>query len=201
MPKAPYAKCDSCPLKDNIFVPSEINNSRILALAEAPGFHETQEGKPLVGVAGPAMNRIIESINTCREKFATFVNAVSCRPIKIEDGKERNRTPTDQEVACCNDRLAHEIESINPLVIVAMGKIPYMALGGTVFPNFKMSDVIGTEFLYKNKYKVIVTYHPAAITHSGGVSTERGKLIRDEIKKVFERAQTVKHIDRQLKLI
>ena len=195
--KAPYAKCNDCTLKDGIFVPSETHNSKILIVVEAPGYHESVEGKPLVGVAGQDMNMIIESVGATRENFATLVNSVSCRPTKIEEGKEHNRTPTEEEIKCCNDRLAYEIEKYNPSIIIAMGRVPYTALGGTIYSGFKMGDVIGTEFTYKGKYKVIVTYHPAAITHSGGVTTDRGKAIMDNIKNVFEYALKIKNVDVQ----
>jgi len=198
--KAPLARCDVCPLKDNVFVPSEIHDSRILALAEAPGYHESKEGRPLVGVAGQDMNSIIESVGAKRDKFAIYVNAVSCRPTKIVDGRENNRTPTDEEIACCNERLAYEIEKYNPLVIISMGRIPYLALGGKTYSGFKMGDVIGKEFLYKGIYRVIVTYHPAAISHSGGIATERGRLTRDAIKRAFAKALEAKPVDRQLQL-
>lgn len=198
--KAPHGKCDSCPLIENIFVPSEVHESKILALAEAPGFHESQEGRPLVGVAGQDVNRIIESVGAKREHFI-FVNVVSCRPTKLEDGKLKNRTPTDEEIKFCNERLIFEIEKYNPSIIIAMGKIPYVALGRPVTSNFRMSDVVGTEFLYRGKYRTIITYHPAAISHSGGVGTERGRLTRDNIKRAFALALEAKPVDRQLELL
>lgn len=200
MEKATKAKCDECTLINNTFVASEVNDSRVLALAEAPGYNEVQSGKPLVGVAGQDMNMIIESIGAKREEFATFINAVSCRPTKREDGKVKNRTPTEREIACCNERLAYEIDKYNPRIIIAMGKIPYVALGGKVFSGFRMADVVGTEFQYK-KYRVIITYHPAAISHSGGEATERGRFIRDTIKSAFEKAYTPKFVEIQLGLL
>lgn len=197
MEKAIKAKCDDCPLINNAFVASEVNDSQVLALAEAPGYNEVQQGRPLVGVAGQDMNKIIESIGAKRKEFATFANVVSCRPTKREDGKVKNRTPTEREIACCNERLAYEIDKYNPSVIVVMGKIPYIALGGKVFSGFRMADIVGTEFLYK-KYRVIITYHPAAISHSGGEATERGRLIRDTIKSAFEKVLEPKFVASQL---
>lgn len=191
--KSKNAKCDICPLLNNVFVPSEVHKSRIILLAEAPGYHETLEGRPLVGVAGQDMNRIIESIGQTRE-FASYLNSVSCRPTK----EDSNRTPTDEEIACCNERLIYEIEQIKPLVIVTMGRIPYKALGGVMYSTL-MSDIVGTEFMFRD-YKVIATYHPAAISHAGGITSVRGKEIRDNIKEVFERALKVRPVAKQLKL-
>ena len=201
MEKAIKAKCDDCSLRNSIFVPSEVHDSRIIALAEAPGFHESQEGRPLVGVAGQDMNKILEDIGVEREKFATYINSVSCRPTRVDDGRLKNRTPTNEEIAMCNKRLEYEIDKYNPSVIVAMGKIPYIALGGVLYSGFRMADVVGTEFLYKDRYRVIVTYHPAAISHSGGLATERGRKTWGSIKSAFEKALEVKPVDRQLELL
>lgn len=199
MEKAPKGNCDSCPLIGAILVPSELHDaSKVLFLAEAPGYHEAQEGRPLVGVAGQDFNRIIESVGAKREN-GNYINVVTCRPTKVEGGKTYNRTPTDVEIRCCNDRLFAEVEALSPVVIVCMGKIPYIALGGDT--KVAMKDIVGTRFTWRQKYSVIVTYHPAAISHSGGVGTERGKLIRDEIEKTVKEALSIKHIDKQLRLV
>jgi len=189
--KAKYAECYNCSLISSKFVPSEINTSDILILVEAPGAVETKEGRPLVGDAGKELDKIIEECGMGREDIS-YINCVSCRPTSL--GK--NRTPTEREVACCNKRMEHEISQLNPKIIIAMGKTPYMALGGKVFSGFKMGDTVGKEFNY-GKYKVIVTYHPAAMLHSG-TTTERGKTIRGEIEKAIKKASETKTFDRQL---
>jgi len=198
MIKATSGKCEECPLKNNVYVPSELHDSKVLFLAEAPGYHEAQEGRPLVGVAGQDFNRIVESLGAKRED-GNYINVVTCRPTKVVDGKTYNRTPTDVEIRCCNDRLYAEVEALQPVIIVCMGKIPYVALGGDT--KVAMKDIVGTKFTWRQKYSVIVTYHPAAIAHSGGTGTERGRLIRDEIEKTVKEALSIKHIDKQLRLV
>ncbi len=196
MIKAPMGKCDECPLIKAVFVPSELHDkSTVLFLAEAPGFHEAKEGRPLVGVAGQDFNDIVIECGGTRED-GNYVNAVTCRPTKVIEGKTYNRTPNDVEIKLCNDRLALEIETLQPTIIVCMGKVPYVALGGD--PKMAMKDVVGTRLLWRNRYDVLVTYHPAAIAHSGGKNTERGKEIRDEIKKVVAKALATKPSARQL---
>ena len=199
MSKVPFGKCDECPLIQAILVPSEIHDkSKILYLAEAPGYHEAQDGRPLVGMAGQDFNRIVVDCGGNRNS-GNYINAVTCRPTKVVDGKTYNRTPTDVEIQCCNDRLYAEVEVLQPVVIVCMGKIPYIALDGNI--KVAMKDIVGTSFTWRQKYNVIVTYHPAAIAHSGGVGTERGKLIRDEIAKTVKEALSIKHVDKQLRLV
>jgi uracil-DNA glycosylase len=192
-------QCNICTLGSNVFVPSELYiKSKILALAEAPGYHEAQDGRPLVGVAGQDMNRIIEGLG-CKREDVNFMNAVSCRPTKIEDGKTFNRTPTDNEIMWCNARLIREIEALSPVVIVCMGKTPYIALGGN--KSAMMNQVAGTKFTWRDRFEVIVTYHPAAIAHSGGVTSQRGKMIRDNIEQAFKLAFESKPQNKQLRML
>lgn len=179
--KAEHAKCDECTLKNNKFVPTKVHSTNLVVLAEAPGLNETIEGEPLVGVAGKELNSIMKECGLNRED-ATYMNSVNCRPT----AGEKNRTPTELEIECCHDRLIYELDQLNPNIIIVMGKTPYTALGGSMF--VRMADVVGTELLYLGN-RAIITYHPAAISHSGGANSERGKMIRDEIKKAFERAK------------
>ncbi len=196
MEKAPKGRCDECPLIKAVFVPSELHGkSKVIFLAEAPGYHEAQEGRPLVGVAGQDFNDIVAECGGKRED-GNYVNAVTCRPTKVVDGKTYNRTPNDAEIKWCNDRLVAEIDKIQPVIIVCMGKVPYIALGGDA--KMAMKDVVGTSFTWNGKYDVVVTYHPAAIAHNGGKSTPRGKEIRDEIKKAVAKALSTKASVKQL---
>ncbi len=197
MEKAPKGKCDECSLINAVFVPSELHNSKVLFLAEAPGYHEAQDGRPLVGVAGQDFNDIVQECGGKRED-GNYVNAVTCRPTKVVDGKTYNRTPNDAEIRWCNERMAVEIDAIQPIIIVCMGKVPYVALGGDA--RNAMKDVVGTSFVWRQKYDVVVTYHPAAIAHAGGKNTQRGREIRDEIKKAVAKALSVKPSVKQLTL-
>ncbi len=199
MIKAPNAKCDICSLATAVFVPSEVHDkTRIVGLAEAPGYHEAQDGRPLVGVAGQDLDEIVRSLGYKREDI-TYINAVCCRPTKVEDGKTYNRTPTDNEVSWCNERLIAEIEKLSPVIIVCMGKVPYTALGGS--KSAVMKEVVGTRFVWRDRYDVLVTYHPAAIAHSGGASTERGKAIKKSIEDAFRIAFETKPKPKQLRLL
>ena len=198
MLKAPCGKCEICTLQNNVFVPSEVHNSRICGLAEAPGYHEAQDGRPLVGVAGQDLDDIIKGIGYER-KDITYINSVSCRPTKIMDGKTYNRTPTDYEIMLCNERLIAELEKLAPSIIVCMGKSSYVALGGS--KTATMNQVVGTKFTWRDKFDVLVTYHPAAIGHSGGASTERGRAIKNNIEQVFKLAFEIKPQPKQLRMI
>lgn len=196
--KALNAMCDVCTLKTNVFVPSEIHQSGICILAEAPGFNEAQEGRPLVGNAGQDLFKIIEGLGYTREDVS-LLNSVSCRPTKVENGKTYNRTPTGDEIAWCNERLLTEIERLSPTIIVSMGKVPFIALGGN--KSLPMSQVVGTMMMWKNKFDVLIAYHPAAIGYAGGGATERGREIKKSIEVVIKAAFEMRVTPKQLTLL
>ncbi len=196
--KALNAMCDVCTLKTNVFVPSEIHQSGICILAEAPGLNEAQEGRPLVGSAGQELFKIIENLGHKREDV-NLLNSISCRPTKIENGKTSNRTPTGDEIAWCNERLLTEIERLSPTIIVSMGKVPFIALGGN--KDLPMNQVVGTTMMWKNKFNVLITYHPAAIGYAGGGATERGREIKKSIETVIKSAFEMKQEPTQLTLL
>jgi len=123
----------------------------------------------------------------------------NCRPTKQRDGKTYNRTPTNKEIEWCNERMIAEIEKLHSQIIVCMGKIPYVALTGN--KDAVMRNIVGSTFEWRGKFDVIVTYHPAAITHSGGSGTERGRMIRNEIKNTLRKAFGTKPKPKQLKLL
>jgi len=187
-----------CPLIDGVYVPSEIHEkSKILYLAEAPGFYEAKEGRPLIGIAGRDFDNIVKECGGSRED-GNYLNSVACRPTKQVDGKTYNRTPTNDEILMCNKRLIQEIETIQPNIIICMGKSPYVALGGNT--NNSMKSVVGSTFTFLDKYDVVVTYHPAAIAHSGGMNTEEGKRKRNEIIKAVKMAMNIEPKPKQLEM-
>jgi DNA polymerase len=197
MEKEVKAQCDKCPLKDSIFVPSEINDTNVLVLAEAPGLSETKEGRPLVGVAGNDLMKIVSTLHKKREDLS-YMNVVSCRPTRVEDGKTYNRTPTLDEIVCCNARMTNEIDKIQPQIIVCMGKTAYEAL--TKRRNSVMKEIVGSKFVWRGIYDVVVTYHPAAISYAGGNNTEIGRRITDIISKSLNYAFEFTPTPKQLRL-
>ncbi len=199
MPKAPLALCDDCPLVGAVFVPTEYHKSKIILLAEAPGFEEEKQGFPLVGQAGKDLMVVIDEAGAKREQFI-LMNAVDCHPTKVEDGRSKNRTPIDQEIRCCNQRLLAEIDEICPTIIITLGQTPYKALGQKVGGSFRMRDVVGTRFVLNGKYECLVSYHPAAISYSGGIHTDMGNQIRNEIRKAIKTALAETPKTRQLTL-
>src|SRR3989344_827734 len=89
-------------------------DSEIYCLGEGPGFHEDQQGRPFVGQAGQLLNRTLELIGLKREDVY-ISNVVRFRP-------PQNRDPLPEEIAAFQPYVDQEIEIINPIIIVTLGR-------------------------------------------------------------------------------
>jgi len=146
-----------------------------MLVGEAPGREEDKEGRPFVGRAGKLLRNILKELNLANDIYIT--NSVKCRP-------PNNRAPTEIERRTCKRYLIAEINCIDPLIIVALGRVASKSLlerdvkltidHGKIFEN-----VIGNK-----RRKVIVTYHPAAILRRREL---KDKLINDlkKAKKIY----------------
>ena len=109
--------CTDCPLHGsrNNAVPGEgPANAEILFIGEGPGFHEDRQGRPFVGPAGNFLEELLQSIGMSRDQVY-IANMVKCRP-------PNNRDPAPGEISACSKYLDRQIELIDPLLIVTLGR-------------------------------------------------------------------------------
>lgn len=149
------AVCQACALhfsRKNA-VPGEGNPStEILFIGEGPGFHENEQGRPFVGQAGKFLDELLAEAGFKRgEVFIT--NVVKCRP-------PGNRDPLPEELNACARYLDRQIETINPCVIVTLGRISM----GKFLPNARISEIHGLPS-WVNERLIVPMYHPAAALH------------------------------------
>ena len=146
--------CTLCPLHStrNHAVPGEgSDHSGIVLLGEGPGYNEDQQGRPFVGASGNLLNELIMSIDLKRSDLF-ITNIVKCRP-------PSNRDPSLDEIATCSSHLNHQLSVIKPSVIMTLGRHALSKF----FPNELISKVRGKVRQSSNGYKILPTYHPAAI--------------------------------------
>ena len=146
--------CMECPLGEtrNEFVFGSGNpNADILVIGEAPGADEDKQGLPFVGRAGKLLTKILEAINLSRDEVF-IANIIKCRP-------PGNRRPEKIEIEKCEPYLKKQIELIDPMFILALGKT---AVDTLLKKNHTMKDVRGKFTEYEGR-KMMVTYHPAAL--------------------------------------
>ena len=128
----------------------------IMFIGEGPGFHENEQGRPFVGAAGKFLDELLADIDMKRsEVFIT--NVVKCRP-------PQNRDPLPDELSACSDYLDRQIQSINPKVIVTLGRYSMARF----LPNAKISEVHGQAMQVKGRL-IVPMYHPAAALHQASL--------------------------------
>ena len=109
--------CTDCPLHAgrSYAVPGEgPDDAEILFIGEGPGFHEDRQGRPFVGPAGNFLEDLLQSIGMTRDQVF-IANMVKCRP-------PDNRDPTPGEISSCAKYLDRQIQLLNPLLIVTLGR-------------------------------------------------------------------------------
>jgi uracil-DNA glycosylase family 4 len=147
--------CAKCPLHHSRkhAVPGEgPTSAAIMFIGEGPGFHEDQQGRPFVGNAGKYLDELLAGIGM-RRANVFITNVVKCRP-------PGNRDPEAGEIQACSNYLDRQIQSINPKVIVTLGRFSM----ARYLPNAKISAVHGKAYKINGRM-VVAMYHPAAALH------------------------------------
>lgn len=149
---AEVEKCERCTLhySRKRAVPGDgPEESEIMFIGEAPGFHENEQGRPFVGAAGKLLDELLAEIELDRGRVF-ITNVIKSRP-------PGNRDPLPEELAACAPFLARQIEAINPRVIVTLGRFSMAHF----FSQAKISDIHG-KAQWVNGRLIVCMYHPAA---------------------------------------
>lgn len=131
-----------------------VGNARadLMLIGEAPGEQEDQQGEPFVGKAGQLLNKILKAISFERDQVY-IANILKHRP-------PNNRDPKPEERENSLPILEKQIDLIDPKLILCLGRISAQTLLETASP---MKELRGRFHRYRDKYEVLVTYHPAAL--------------------------------------
>lgn len=123
--------------------------AELMFIGEGPGSQEDIQGIPFVGDAGQLLTKIIQSMGFSRDDVY-IANIVKCRP-------PQNRDPEPDEVASCEPFLKQQIASINPRMIVTLGKYASQTILHTSTAITRLRGQWGS---YQG-IPVMPTYHPA----------------------------------------
>jgi DNA polymerase len=127
-----------------------------MIIGEAPGADEDRQGEPFVGRAGRLLNEMLFAAGYQRADVF-IANILKCRP-------PANRDPSADEIACCQPYLQHQIELVQPKLILAVGRIAAHGLLQTTAP---LGRIRGSVHYYgEREIPLIVTYHPAYLLRS-----------------------------------
>lgn len=176
--------CSQCSLRSGCtqVVPGAGSaDAKILFIGEAPGKKEDEIGMPFVGAAGKFLDEMLGIINLKREEIY-IANVCKCRP-------PQNRDPLPEEIAICWPWLLAQIKTIQPKLIVTLGKHSMERF----LPCFRISEVHGKamrrEIDGMGKQIFYTLYHPAAALYNGSM---RETLIKDfkRIPKIIAKIKT-----------
>ncbi|OIP25957.1 MAG: uracil-DNA glycosylase [Dehalococcoidia bacterium CG2_30_46_19] len=164
------ASCQDCELAKhrNKVVPGEgPENADLLFIGEAPGWNEDQQGRPFVGAAGGFLDQLLASIGLRREQVY-IANVIKCRP-------PQNRDPLPDEIQACSKWLDHQVEIIQPRVIVTLGRYSL----AKYFPGESIGKIHGKP-RKQNDIIYYPMYHPAAALHQGSLR----KIIQEDMLRI-----------------
>lgn len=151
-------ECERCP--ELVESRSQIVNGTgradadLLFVGEGPGTREDEQGAPFVGRSGSVLDEALRERGLARDTVR-ISNCVRCRP-------PDNRDPTRSELANCRGYLEHEIERIDPELVVTLGKVPSEHL---LERDVAVTREAGTVYEHRiagRSRRVLVCVHPAA---------------------------------------
>lgn len=131
-------------------------DAEIMFIGEGPGFHENEQGHPFVGASGMFLDQLLAQAGVTRADVF-IANVVKCRP-------PANRDPLPDELAACDHYLEAQIKTINPSIIVTLGRISMSKF----FTGVKISAVHGQMQKVGERF-VIPMFHPAAALHQAAL--------------------------------
>jgi DNA polymerase len=169
--------CRGCPLYQNAtqaVFGEGARTARVVLVGEQPGNDEDLAGRPFVGPAGRVLDQALELAGI--ERKDTYVtNAVKHFSWGAKGKRRMHKTPTTREVAACLPWLEHELELIEPHVLVCLGATAAQALFG---PSFRVTAMRGKLIKSALAPKALATVHPSSILRSRSDAERREAMKR-----------------------
>jgi uracil-DNA glycosylase family 4 len=147
-------RCKLCQGRKTLVFGSGNPKAELVFVGEGPGQDEDEQGVPFVGKAGQLLTKMIEAMGFTRDEVY-ICNVVKCRP-------PGNRNPEPDEIQACEPFLMAQLDSIQPKVIVALGKFASQTLLRDETPITKMR---GKWREYRG-IRLMPTFHPSYLLRS-----------------------------------
>ena len=144
--------CELCQTRNNVVFGVGNENADVMFVGEGPGEQEDLQGEPFVGPAGKLLDEMLCIIDLDRRTNCYIGNIVKCRP-------PRNRDPLETEQDACFEFLRHQIELIQPKILVCLGRIAAMRL---IREDYRITREHG-QFVQKDGIWMTAIYHPSAL--------------------------------------
>lgn len=166
-------------LRDTMVFATGNPHTELMLIGEAPGYYEEVQQEPFVGRAGEKLNQILKAMGLSRD-MVYISNIVKFRPA-LPNQRTNNRAPTPEEIEACLPIIMHEIQVIQPKMIVALGGTAAVGLLGI---QGSVSSMRG-RFHDLNGIPVRVTYHPSYLLRSDNPREKR--KVWEDMLAVMER--------------
>ena len=159
---AAAATCEGCDLyKDatqTVFGKGPAS-ARVMMVGECPGDQEDIQGEPFVGPAGKLLDDALKTVGIDRN-LVYITNTVKHFKFEPRGRRRLHKKPGAREIAACKPWLEHEIELVQPDVVMCLGATAAQAIIGR---DFRITKQRG-EFRETDWSPwTIATYHPSAL--------------------------------------
>ena len=168
-------KCALCQTRHNVVFGVGPHDAEGFFIGEGPGEQEDLRGEPFVGPAGKLLDDMLCIIDLGREN-CYICNIVKCRP-------PHNRDPLPEERAACSQWLKKQIEIVDPLIIICLGRIAATSL---IDEDFRITRQHGQWFDVDGR-RCLAIYHPSALLRDVSKRPETFtdlREIRSEIRRL-----------------
>jgi len=153
--------------KDHV-PPDGTDQTRVMFVGQSPGANEVEEQAPFVGPSGELLGWMLDEAGLSRDQVY-ITNALKCRP-------PGNRAGHEEELATCyKEWLKHEIATVQPVIIVLVGKDAWKSVTKENIP-FKHGEIVK-----KKKRAYMTVYHPGYFLRKGNIEgfVDTGKALRE----------------------
>jgi len=131
----------------------------IVVIGEAPGREEAKQLKIFVGRSGQLLRRAIKKAEI-PEEIITFLNVLKCHP-------PENRDPTEKETANCRVWLEQQLQLLDPVIILSVGRVATGALQEKPPDAVPIMRIAGQPYK-AGRYTCVPTMHPAYVLRRRG---------------------------------
>lgn len=172
---ADCSRCELCETRTNLVFGVGNEAAEVMFIGEGPGEQEDLQGLPFVGRAGMLLDDMLRMIDLDRERVY-IANIVKCRP-------PHNRDPLPEERAACSQWLKKQIELVDPLIIICLGRIAATSL---IDEDFRITRQHGQWFDIDGR-RCLAIYHPSALLRDVSKRPETFtdlREIRSEIRRL-----------------
>ena len=169
--------CDLALTRERVVISRGAATAPLMLIGEAPGAREDALGQPFVGRSGQLLDRLLLEVGLNPESDLYICNAVKCRP-------PQNRRPKRAELTACRPWLDHQIDQLNPRVIVLLGATAVESLLGI---KGGMTQLRG-QWLSWDGRDVMPIFHPSYLLRNPSKASDAPTaLTRSDLSTVQQR--------------